>query len=63
MVYMTIKGTCKESNEVNMLNVTDQGATRTSIDAILLFWCLYSKLGTHLAFDSTVFVFNYEHVF
>ena len=63
MAYMTIESTFKESNEVNMLKVTNQDVTRTSIDVLLLFWRLYSKRGTHFAFDSTVLVFNFELVF
>ena len=63
MTYMTIESTFKESNEVNMLKVTDQDVTRTSIDVILLFLCLHSKRGRHFAFDSTVLVFNFELVF
>ena len=63
MTYMTIESTFKESSEVNMLKVTDQDVTRTSIDVILLFWCLHSKRGRHFAFDSTVLVFNFELVF
>ena len=63
MTYMTIESTFTESNEVNMLKVTDQDVTRTSIDVILLFWCLHSKRGRHFAFDSTVLVFNFELVF
>ena len=63
MTYMTIESTFKESSEVNMLKVTDQDVTRTSIDVILLFWYLHSKRGRHFAFDSTVLVFNFELVF